>query len=103
MPLSDAELFDFNAALMADYDDDKAHADLERFGDAYRFQLVAALHLDGWIANLQDPGSPALQSIDEQELRGWVNALQHVAAYLRQGYYLPGGQLFEEVVRIHDP
>lgn len=27
---------------MADYDDENAHADLEKYGDAYRFQLVAA-------------------------------------------------------------
>jgi hypothetical protein len=30
MSLSDAELFDFNAALLEDYDDGKAHADLEK-------------------------------------------------------------------------
>jgi hypothetical protein len=62
--LSDAELFDFNAGLMVDYDDEKAHSDLETYGDAYRFQLVAALHLDEWVASLQDPGSPGSQQLD---------------------------------------
>ena len=37
--------------------------------------------------------------MDEKEVRGWVNALQNVAAFLRQGYYLPGGIHFEQVVR----
>jgi hypothetical protein len=37
--------------------------------------------------------------MDELEVRGWVNALQQVAAYFRQGYYLPGGMQFEQVVR----
>lgn len=96
--LSDAELFDFNAALMVDYDDEKAHANLERYGDAFRYQLVAALSLDDWVADLQDPDSLASKHLDEIAVRGWVNALQHVAAYFRQGYYLPGGRLFEEVV-----
>jgi hypothetical protein len=98
MPLSDAQLFDFNAALLADYDDAKAHGDLEKYGDAFRFQLIAALHLDRCVDRLQDPESAASRELDEKELRAWVTALQSVAAFLRQGYYLPDGANYEEVV-----
>ena len=110
--LSDAQLFDFNAGLMADYDDEKARADLEKYGDAFRFQLIAALHLSDWAERLDDPDDPIRKSMDvretrgwvnEREIHGWVNALQAVAAYLRQGYYLPGGNLFEEVVSKRQP
>lgn len=101
-PLSDQELFDFNAALMGDYSDEKAHVDLEKYGDAFRLQLVAALHLDSWAARLQEDDALA-RRLDEKEIRGWVNALQNVAALLRQGYYLPDGLHFEEVVRRRRP
>jgi hypothetical protein len=109
---NDAHLFDFNAGLLADYDDDKARAELQRHGDAFRFQLIAALHLSEWAERLDDPDDPLRKSMDiresrgwvsDAEIRGWVNALHAVAAYLRQGYYLPGGSLFEEVVGERQP
>jgi hypothetical protein len=37
--------------------------------------------------------------VSTQELERWVWSLQTVAAYLRQGDYLPGGGFFEHVVR----
>jgi hypothetical protein len=98
MALSDAQLFDFKAGLMADYDDAQARADLEWHGDAFRYQLVAALHLSEWAETLADESDPIYESMEANEIRGWVNALQNVAAYLRQGYYLPGGKLYDEVV-----
>ena len=98
--LSDAELFDFNAALLEDYDDERAHANLKRYGDAFRFQLVLALFLDEWVDVLKDPESAGYErSMGEHELRGWVWALQGVADSLRSGDYLPGGCIFEHVVR----
>jgi hypothetical protein len=102
-PLSDAELFDFNARLMVDYDDERAHTLLEEYGDAFRYQLVAALHIAGWAEELADPENPVRRSIDPTQINGWVYALGHVAASLRQGYYLPGGESFEATVRREDP
>ena len=96
IPLSDAQLVDLNANLMADYDNEGAHADLEKYGDAFRFQLVAALQLSEWAEKLEaDP----IPDMDPTEMRGWVDALQEVAALLRQGHYLPGGPGFEDVMR----
>lgn len=56
--------------------------------------------MDAWTERLQDRNSPAAQALDEHELRGWVNALQNVAAFLRQGYYLPGGPHYEDVAGV---
>lgn len=95
-PLSDAQLLDFNAAHILLYSDEETREYLERFGDAFRYQLVGALQLDEWAANLEDD---PIASMDPVEVRGWVNALRNVAAILRQGNYLPGGSLFEGVVR----
>jgi hypothetical protein len=55
--------------------------------------------MDAWVERLQDPDSLASKHLDELEVRGWVNALQNIAAFLRQGSYLPGGDFFKEVVR----
>jgi hypothetical protein len=57
--------------------------------------------MDAWVERLQDPDSPVSEALDEREVRGWVNALQNVAALLRQGDYLPGGPHYEEAVRVH--
>jgi hypothetical protein len=97
--LSDAELFDFNAAQLADYDDERAHAALENYGDAFRYQLVAALHLDAWADRVEEDDSPAAQTMNPLEVRGYVNALREVAASIRQCAYLPGGIAFESVQR----
>ena len=89
---------DFNASLLADYNDDAAHAALETYGDAFRYQLAAALHLSDWAERMSDPEDPIHETMDAQEIQGWINAIHHVAGYLRQGYYLPGGLHFEQVV-----
>lgn len=97
--MDDRHLFDFNAALLLDYDDEKARADLEKYGDAFRFQLIAAMQLSDWADRLADPDDPTHRMMDEREIRGWVNALREVAAVIRQGSYLPGGPLYEGVLR----
>ena len=62
-----------------------------------------ALYLDRWADRLQDPESPASRELsrelDEKEIRGWVNALQNVAALLRQGDFLPDGSCYTAVDR----
>jgi hypothetical protein len=99
-PLSDQELLDFNAALMLAYDDEEAHKSLEKCGDAFRYQLVMALHLDAWAARLlEDEGALAREGLSPGETRGWVTALQELAAQIRQGAYLPGGIHFEDIAR----
>jgi hypothetical protein len=75
MPLSDSELFDFNAALVFDYDDAKAHADLVKHGDVFRYQLLAALFLDGWVERLQDDDPPIRASMSEEEIPGWITEI----------------------------
>ena len=94
MALSDAQLFDFNAALIVDYDDERTQAALAQHGDAFRYQLTAALHFDTWASRLEESPSVAM---DPAEIRGWINALRNVAAMIRKADYLPGGWAYEDV------
>jgi hypothetical protein len=98
-PLTDPELLDFNAALMADYDEERAHENLERYGDVFRYQLLMALDISQWAESLADPRGPTRNAMDARQMLGWVDALQNVAACLRQGDYLPGGSRFEGMRR----
>jgi hypothetical protein len=94
--LSDEELFDFNAG--EHYDDERTHAARDKYGDAFRYQLVAALHLDAWADGLEGGDSPAATTMDPVELIGFVNALRAVAALIRRCEYLPGGFAYEGVL-----
>jgi hypothetical protein len=91
--LSDDELLDFDEMAIASYDASAARQSLERFGDAFRFQLVAARHLERRADRLE---RDRLLDGDESYLRGHVKALREVAANLRKGNYLPGGPLHEQ-------
>ena len=102
MPLSDEDLIDFNARLLIDYSDEKAHADLEEYGDVFRVQLIEALHLSAWADSLAEGEHPALASLNVEVVQGWINALREVAAHLRQGNYLPGGTFYEATVNPPD-
>ena len=99
MELSDSELLDFNARNILDYDDERAHAALKEHGDAFRYQLVAALHLDAWADRLEAGDSPATGVVDPATVVGWVNALRNIAAGIRECEYLPGGGAYEQVQR----
>jgi len=99
MELFDSELLDFNARNILDYDDARAHAALEEFGDAFRYQLVAALHLDGWADRLEDDDNQVRNTLDPVEIRGWVTSLRNIAATIRMGQYLPVGDAYEQVQR----
>jgi hypothetical protein len=94
MTLTDEELFDFDEKRLADYDAKKARQDLKQYGDAFRFQLVAAKHIEGWADRLEEHSG----TVDPQFNAGYVLALREVAAHLRQSDYLPGGILFDETL-----
>ena len=101
MPPTDDELLDFeykpptdDELLAFDYqpiaEPRSARELLEQHGDRFRFQLVIALHLDGWArrADERRDANPKPEFND-----GFVRALEEVAAHIRQGNYLPGGSL----------
>jgi hypothetical protein len=94
MALSDDELLDFDETRLADYDPVKAERSLAEHGDAFRYQLVAARHIEQW-ANRAD-----VRTLDNDArfTDGVVDALRGVAAHLRQGDHLPGGVQYDETV-----
>jgi len=67
---------------------------LEEYGDAFRYQLVAARWIQQWAARLEEHAPLT----GEQYNEGYVQALREVIAHLRQGDFLPGGQVYDEMV-----
>jgi hypothetical protein len=100
MMLSDDELLHIEGEPPENYDAAEARRALEQHGEAYRYQLVAAIDLED-----------RAQMFSEQRLSeelgcgygpvyvdGRAHALREVAAALRRGDYLPDGWLFNSVV-----
>jgi hypothetical protein len=88
--LSEAELFGFDRSQIPDWDPADAERARRDHPDLYRNHLTIALMLDGRIARLQ----PA----DDQYFRGMVVAHAEIAAWLRKGELLPGGQMHDDFV-----
>ncbi len=97
--LTDQQLLDFDESRLADYDRTRALDALARFGDGFRFQLVAARHISGWADRTEEAIGTLLHSRSEDADRAFVSALREVAAHLRQCDYVPGGAFFEEEMR----
>ncbi len=91
--LSDDELLAFDASEYADYEEAKARKALAEQREAYRPQLVAAHWIDSWLERLGE-GSPPFAT--EEEETGFRNALENMAAYMRQGDLIPGGVLHDQ-------
>ncbi len=92
MTLSDDDLLAFDHAGMADSTPEQALRLLREQPELYRNHLVQARTLDGWAERMFD----VKDQMDEERFRGWQDALENVAAFLRQGYFLPGGSFYEQ-------
>ena len=91
LPSDEELLFIEDEAALADYDRGRAEQALEKYGDAFRFQLIAARQIERWAEGLRlSPGSLPARFVE-----GYVQALREVAAHLRQCDYLPGGAFFD--------
>ena len=95
MALTDNELLDFDEARLANYDPVKAERSLAEHGDAFRYQLVAARWIEQWATELEKPGP---DRPTDRYFDGMAYSLRDVAAHLRQGDYLPGGEQYEDTV-----
>jgi hypothetical protein len=93
MTLSDDELLDFDKSQMPIYDPAKAERALVEHGNAYRYQLVTARHIERWAGRLDKAGPLGVDPAWEQ---GFEKALRDIAAHLRQGDYLPGGVPYDQ-------
>ncbi|MDG9709537.1 hypothetical protein [Streptomyces sp. DH10] len=92
---SDAELLDFDKSVLADWDEEQAHTALHGEARAlYRNHLHIAMHLDQWAERVSQ------QDVDDTNaprMDGFKQALEEIAAHLRQTHYLPGGPLLGPV------
>jgi hypothetical protein len=86
--LSDDELLDFDRSRLADWDEDRARRLLVEQPELYRNHLAIARGLQGWADRLETPGA--------EPDRNFTQAIQDIAAHLRQGDFLPGAAMFEE-------
>ncbi|MFH9675136.1 hypothetical protein ACH4L5_23100 [Streptomyces sp. NPDC017405] len=85
MPRTDDELLAFETGDLEDWDEDRARATLGgRHGTLYRNHLLIALHLDSWAE-----AEGRRTDVDARYRAGYRQALQDLAAYLRETYYLP--------------
>jgi hypothetical protein len=93
MALTDEDLVDFNIKGLGGVERAPRRV-LEEYGDAFRYQLVAARWIQQWADRLEEHAP----LIGEQYNEGYVQALREVTAHLRQGDFLPGGQVYDEMV-----
>jgi hypothetical protein len=90
MALDDNELL-----RLAGYDTGDGRRLLHEHGEVYRAQLVAAGWLEGTRTRRLSEAPPAAWSPDHED--PWDEAMRDVIAHLRQGDFVKGGQLYEDV------
>lgn len=95
--LSDDDLLEFDERRLPNYDRAKAKRDLKKHGNAFRYQLIAARQLEQWAE--RDVVAAKSPTSDKTWLAGHGRALLEVAGRLRQGDYLPGGTLHDDIVK----
>jgi hypothetical protein len=94
--LSDDDLLDFDLKGLAGFQT-APRTLLEQHGDVYRSQLVMARWLDGY-RERRAASSTGDSSFDA----GARDTLYDIAAHLRQGDFLPGGELYDDEQRRDD-
>jgi hypothetical protein len=93
MALSDDELLDFDMKRLGGLER-APRTILSEHGDAFRYQLLAARWIQQWADRMEKD-----KSQEELYSEGYVQALREVIAHLRQGDFLPGGQVYELIER----
>ena len=92
---SDAELLNFDKSVLADWDEEQAQAALNGEARAlYRNHLHVAMQLDQWAQRVSQ------RDVDDTEalrMDGFKQALEEVAAHLRQTDYLPRNSVLRPV------
>jgi len=87
VPQTDDEPLAFDIGDLKDWDEQRARAALDgRHGALYRNHLRIAVHLDSWAE-----AEGRRTDVDAYFKDGHGQALQDMAAFLRQTYYLPRG------------
>ncbi len=96
----DEQLLRFDADELADYDRSRAAATLDsENGDSYRAQLVAAHWIDSWLEGVEGMRGGPVTSHSADWHEGFTYAMHEIAAHLRQGDLIPGGDLHDQTLR----
>ncbi len=106
MMLSDDELLHINGEPPEGYDPAEARRNLVKHGDAYRYQLVAAIHYEelAQMFSEQREIKPYQKELGTPDyVAGLILAYSQVAGSLRTGSFLPGGHPFDMVVPRIEP
>ncbi|KMS80408.1 hypothetical protein ACH49_07685 [Streptomyces leeuwenhoekii] len=83
----DEDWLDFDTSALEDWDDERARTALHGVhGPLYRNHLRIAAELDQWAA-----AEARRTDADAGYKAGYVQALEDMAAFLRQTYFLPEG------------
>lgn len=82
------EIFDFDPDQLADYNPDKIDRILIEQPALYMNHLRIARSIRGWASRLD-----TRNAADKDFERGYSRALREVAAHLRQGDYVEGGEM----------
>jgi len=90
--LSDDQLLDFDRSDIFDWEEVNAMVSLVEQPELYRNHLAIALGLDAWAIRAKEQES---MTSSAEFNRGFVEALRQLAAFLRNGAFLPGRTLFE--------
>jgi hypothetical protein len=85
--MSDDDLLDFDRTRLGDWNAGRASRLLSEQGHLYRNHLAIAKWIDGWKETMNADG------LDGDEQKGFVDALGEIAAHLRQGDFVVGGEL----------
>jgi hypothetical protein len=77
-----------------------AQKTLSEFGDAFRYQLIMAMHLQAQAAHLEELRAAGTLGRfgEERYSEGYVEALRHTARGLRSGDFLPGGTAHDDTI-----
>jgi hypothetical protein len=78
-----------------------ARHQLEVFGDAFRYQLVMARHVEHRAVHFEElrAAGQLADVFGGRYADGYVTALRHIALDLRAGGYLPGGSSYEDTIK----
>lgn len=87
MPTPD--IFDFDPDQLADYNPDKIATILIEQPALYMNHLRIARSIRGWASRVRETAA----GDDNAFRRGYEQALREVAAHLRQGDYVEGGEM----------
>lgn len=94
--LSDDELLDFDQDDLFDVETlgkpYEGRRMLEENGDVFRSQLLLARWIDGWAQRICEEPGP----MNPGAVYSVTNTLLELAAYIRQGRFLPEGQFYED-------